>query len=505
MSKQFTHGWALLIGVDQNQTAKWALPDVAKDVAALQKVLVHPARCAYPPEHVQVLTGADATRQGILDGLDWLSERLQGDAEATAVIYYTGHGWRDASTHPSDFYLIPYDVKASGVQARALRAADFAAGIAGMQPRRLLVILDCCHAAGMNVKDVSLLPPGCVGAAAAPPLFMPGGAGAKGLETLAVGRGRAVLSSSTGEQSSYIRQDRQMSIFTYHLIKALTGHAQPAEGAREVLVSDVMSYVTRRVPESARADHGADAAQTPDYQISGNFAVALLLGGAGLSKGQPAPDPLAPLPETTPAGVSYRAEVHGSGAIAQGPGATAAGAGGVAIGGSVGGDVVVGNQTTTFDQRGQTVGAQTNVAGGVHGPLLSGRFDGPVTVGSGEAVDLRGSQGAIYKPSGPVEQQFGDRIQITGLTVDEFLRLLGELKAHLDAARLAPDLAEEAAEDLRAVTAQARKPQPNGVIIRARLNSLLEMLATADGVWGITERVLPLARRALEAAGQLFR
>jgi len=36
---------------------------------------------------------------------------------------------------------------------------------------------------------------------------------------------------------------------------------------------------------------------------------------------------------------SYHAEVHGSGAIAQGPGATAAGAGGVAVGGSVHGGI----------------------------------------------------------------------------------------------------------------------------------------------------------------------
>ncbi|MBU0703466.1 MAG: hypothetical protein KKC18_06325, partial [Chloroflexi bacterium] len=77
---------------------------------------------------------------------------------------------------------------------------------------------------------------------------------------------------------------------TYHLIEALTGHAQPQEGATEVLVSDVMGHVYRRVPQSAKTDWHRD--QTPDYQVSGNFPIALLLGGQGLSKGQPAPDPL---------------------------------------------------------------------------------------------------------------------------------------------------------------------------------------------------------------------
>ncbi len=70
--------------------------------------------------------------------------------------------------------------------------------------------------------------------------------------------------------------------------------------------------------------------------------------------------------------------------------------------------------STVFDQRGQTVGTQTNIAGNVDGPVLSGKFEGPVAVGGGEAVNLRGSQGAVYKPTGPVKQHFGDNIRITG-------------------------------------------------------------------------------------------
>jgi len=155
----------------------------------------------------------------------------------------------------------------------------------------------------------------------------------------------------------------------YHLIEALTGHAQPAEGASDVRVFNLGDYVDRHVPESVQADWGAQ--QTPDFQISGNFPVALLLGGKGLSKGVVAPDPLAPL-------------------------AAAA-------------------SSTVFDQSGQTVqGSQTIIAGAVHGPVLSGQFGGPVVVGGGEAPDFRGSQAAIYKPSGPVKQQVGDQISITG-------------------------------------------------------------------------------------------
>ena len=65
----FTHGYALLIGIDQHCEAELALPPVAKDVQAFQAVLTHPERCGYKPQNVHTLLGKQATRDGILEGL----------------------------------------------------------------------------------------------------------------------------------------------------------------------------------------------------------------------------------------------------------------------------------------------------------------------------------------------------------------------------------------------------------------------------------------------------
>ena len=59
----------------------------------------------------------------------------------------------------------------------------------------------------------------------------------------------------------------------------------------------------------------------------------------------------------------FEATLSGPGAIAQGEGTRAVGQGGALIEGDVHGDVVTGQKTTLFDQRGQIVGRQTNVAG----------------------------------------------------------------------------------------------------------------------------------------------
>ncbi|MEW6404388.1 MAG: caspase family protein [Chloroflexota bacterium] len=325
MPHLYENGYALLIGVNESRVPAWALPVVAKDVVALETVLVHPERCAYPVENVRKIWGSGATRAGIFDGLAWLRDCIQKDASgnATAVIFYSGHGWCPDPPAPPEFLLIPYDIAEDAIQSQGLRAEDFAAAVEAIKPERMLIIIDSCHSAGM-VKA-----PGTRGAEmhiSTPPGFTTGTMpfslllgreeiliqkGMRGIGVLSRGRGRAVLNSCTSEQLSYIRRDGEMSIFTYYLIEGLTGHAQPQEGASEVLVSDVMGHVSRRVPESVRNEWGKK--QDPEYQISGsNFSIAMLLGGKGLGRGQTAPSPLEAATHQSARPV-YRSALRGTG------------------------------------------------------------------------------------------------------------------------------------------------------------------------------------------------
>ena len=331
-TNQFTNGYALIIAVNENRIPGYALPAVGRDATALRDVLVHPQRCAYPADNVRLLMGSAATRAGIRGGLAWLRQRLSADASgnATAVLFYSGHGVYGRSD--GTYYLLPYDASAP-LAASLLAATDLAAEIEQVQPRRLLVALDCCHAGGMGLKGDDPLAGTGLQKMAAP-------AEARPIAALMQGQGRAVLSSSTADESSYIRADRRMSIFTYHLVEALTGHAQP-DGATEVLVSDLMGYVSRTVPRSARASY--NVSQTPVYEMSGeNFPVALVLGGAGAGKEQPLPDPLAPLP----AAPSQQTTIHtGGGAYVSG--GTLNAGGDIHLGARIiAGDEVKGNQIT---------------------------------------------------------------------------------------------------------------------------------------------------------------
>lgn len=309
MTEQFDNGYAVIIGVNDSLIPNLALPTVKADVQAVHDVLVHPERCAYRADNVRLLMGADSTRANIMAALDWLREKTAADPNATAVLYYSGHGAVDGG----NYYLIPYDVDYGTIYSDAIPAEEFNGRVSATHARRMLVVLDCCHAGGVASKDTGLEALGGDEELPIEPAPFPvdlaapdipeydeaaGKSLAGGLETigdLLEGEGRAVLNSSTGDQKSYLRQDRVMSLFTYHFIEALTGHAPHHDDDTTVLVTDVMSWVTREVKKSA-AREGRN--QTPVMRTSGVFPVAQLLGGKGLAKGmgEVAPDPLEALP-----------------------------------------------------------------------------------------------------------------------------------------------------------------------------------------------------------------
>jgi len=359
MSETFPNGYAVVIGVDDNEVKRLALPAVAKDVTAVHEVLIHPERCAYLPENVKLLKGSDSTKNNILEAFFWLKDKVKADPNATAVIYYSGHGMRDKKTER--YYLIPYDIgELSRVRIKAILAEEIQEAISNVRAKRTLVILDCCHARGLDIKDVDPDEPE-MDVVAFPDLPETKDVptyedGSKDVKLLSTGEGRAILNSSTGAESSYVRSDQKMSVFTYHLIEALTGHAPHADDDQVVFVTDVMSWVTRQVSKTVAA---MKRSQTPVMRTDGVFPVAQLLGGEGvaLSKGISAPDPLEPLPD-------------------------------------------VGTTTTvTFNQEGQTVGGHQANIGVMEGNI---DFGNKIDTGGGDYAegDINKSEGGVHISGG---------------------------------------------------------------------------------------------------------
>ena len=257
----FADGFALLIGVNESKDPRLALPAVLNDVTALRDVLASPRYCAYPAEHVRMISGKKATRAAIMDGLGWLKQQVEAAPDvsnATALVYYSGYGGADTSTALPTTILAPYDFEREHSATSALPIYDFAQALADIRPKNLLVVLDCSHS-GLMAEQIT--------------------------ERIPKNQSFAILTSSHGDQQSYTRHDRSMSVFTYHLIEALLGQGQPA-GSPYVLISDVMSYVYRKTPETVHAESGQ--LQEPEFRLTANFAIGLLQGGQGAPETQAA-------------------------------------------------------------------------------------------------------------------------------------------------------------------------------------------------------------------------
>ena len=137
----------------------------------------------------------------------------------------------------------------------------------------MLVVIDCCHAAGMATsKDREALFEEFDD-------FQPVAPSKGFMDTLKEGKGRVVFTSCQGEQQSWIK-DEFSSIYTYHFLEALQG-AGNKPGNTEVKVSNLMNYLGKTVPKTAQNLYNAE--QTPNFDFdTDDFAIALLRGGKGL-------------------------------------------------------------------------------------------------------------------------------------------------------------------------------------------------------------------------------
>ena len=264
-----SHNYALLIGVGECEETKLSLPVTIKDIQALKTLLTDSNLCGYIENNIRLLYNETATKEKILKNLNWLKQQAENDPEATILIYYSGHGCLDKSTN--NYYLIPHETDRADISDTALSAETLNQALREIPAPRLLVIIDSCHAQGMATsKDAKSPIPKSFTQTALPKTI---------IDDLK-GTGRVVFTSSTGTQLSWIRSDREMSIYTYHFLEALQG-AGNQPGDKVVKVSHLMNYLSKTVPTTTHQEYQTE--QTPFFDFATeDFPVALLRGGKGL-------------------------------------------------------------------------------------------------------------------------------------------------------------------------------------------------------------------------------
>jgi hypothetical protein len=138
----FDQGYALIVGVGAD------LPSTVDDAVGLAEIIRDPARCAYPPDHIHLLTGGSAGREHVLAALDALTQST--DPQSTVVVYFSGHGYRVASATGEFYYLLPHGYDLGRLYQTAISGVEFTERLRAIPAQRLLVLLDCCHADGVG-------------------------------------------------------------------------------------------------------------------------------------------------------------------------------------------------------------------------------------------------------------------------------------------------------------------------------------------------------------------
>jgi hypothetical protein len=239
------------------------LPRV-KDAPEIAAVLTNESLGGYPPGNVKLLEESAATGAAVRAELAALADRA--DADSCVFIYFSGHGGRvDAGPHAGE-YLLPFDTRYppdEELARTAISGKEFNAALDRLRSRKVFVVFDCCHAAGVGQ-------PKHIGVAQA---IRPG-LSADYYQAVAAGRGRAVLASSRADEYSYVPHGAEYGLFTQHLLAGLKGGVVSTDGL--VRVFDLFSYVQPRVTK-ARSD------QHPYFRFEGeeNLPVARYQGGAG--------------------------------------------------------------------------------------------------------------------------------------------------------------------------------------------------------------------------------
>lgn len=386
----FTHGHALLIGVGSyaHHPAPKDLPATVRDAEALRQVLRDPTLCGYPDGQIALLTGQAALRDPFLAELDSLA---QVTPDATVLIYFAGHGFYGQD---GDYYLTSHDTRLAGarvVTGTGVSEKVLLEKLRAIPARRLILLFNACHAG-------ELMPAMGAGDPTSPDdVILPDSAAAA---ILATGEGRVVITACRPQQQSYIAPGQPLTLFGQALMDGLSGRSlYIASNAGYVSAFALYEHIYHAVLDAIRP-YGAQ--QEPVLSVLNNvgpFPVALYKGASAMG----AFDAGEALPPTTAANpidpaLSRRLLERYIPAVR----VSAAGEWAIAVGGNVEGSTLITgdsntvSQHTAFDQRGQTVGSQTNVAGDFHGGPIGGDKVGgdKITVGDVSGAGIAIGRGA---------------------------------------------------------------------------------------------------------------
>jgi WD40 repeat protein len=240
--------YVLSIGISKYDKKDIALQFASKDAKDFAEIMETQKDALYRDVILKVLTNEQATKDSILDGLDWIQKETT--SKDVAMIFLAGHGVNDPS---GIYYFLPANADTEKLKRTGVAFSDIKNTVSSLAGKTILFV-DTCHSGNImggrrGVVDINA--------------FVN--------ELIVAENGAVVFSSSSGNQYSLEDAEWQNGAFTKALVEGIKGKADYT-GKGKITINMLDLYLSERVKELTK---GKQTPTTTKPQTVPDFPVAV--------------------------------------------------------------------------------------------------------------------------------------------------------------------------------------------------------------------------------------
>lgn len=229
--------YILAVGVSKYANPDYNLFFSAKDALDFADVMKKQKDLLYRDIEIKILTDENATRDAVIDGLDWITKATT--SKDVAMILLSGHGINDNSNR---YYFAPHNFNLDRIASTGIKYTDIVSAVEDIAGKKIFFV-DTCHSGNsigstLKRRDISVETDAFV------------------RELASAESGAVVFNSSTGKQVSLEDPAWGNGAFTKALIEGLSGKAE-VPGTKKVTIVSLDLYLSERVKQLT------DGRQTP--------------------------------------------------------------------------------------------------------------------------------------------------------------------------------------------------------------------------------------------------
>ncbi len=240
--------YVLTIGVSDYNNPDFKLGLAAKDAGDFADAILKQKGNLFSDVVIKKLTDKEATKDAMLDGLEWIQK--QTGQKDVAMIFYAGHGINDPT---GIFYMLPVGADMENIRRTCLNFEELKQTVSNISGK-VVVFIDACHSGNVmgsgrrGVADINAMVN----------------------ELSSTQNGAITFTSSTGKEFSLEDPSWGNGAFTKAVIEGLNGMAAIPDKDK-ITVKSLDAFISERVKELTKGKQHPTSVtppNVPDFPIA---------------------------------------------------------------------------------------------------------------------------------------------------------------------------------------------------------------------------------------------